>query len=493
VTDAALLDPDHRKEPERTWVDAWIAYRQHDLTRAASLTEKYFQLRAPDDSFDRDDRIDVAVLGAKIELERHDLERARRWAQQGVDQAELVRGAQSVLELRPWVLAKRRAPYELLFVALARLDQVEAATMVFDQWQGRTVQDALVRSQPPASLDFRGMADHITKLGEWLRVASQAPVAGSPDPNTVLRVIRDIDLAAVIVADEDVWRLTTSHGPIRLVRLGSFDEIRELVNQFLGHPTDVQAASALAARLLPDDAFRATREALHVIVDGRLPALPVAALRRGGIPLVAMRPIVRVLRLPETRCVHVARSGQATVLATLDGKLTHTQKEAEQVAAMLHTTAEIGAAATKSALLSAAHDAVLHVATHGKIGIDGAALELADGEVSALEISARRIAPSLAVLSACDAAVSDDPELAGSLVAGFLGAGSQHVVATLSGISDAGAPEITTRFYPAGGLADPLRALAAVQSELAKTENVDWPRFVVFGSDVCPEDASEPR
>jgi tetratricopeptide (TPR) repeat protein len=493
LAEAALRDSQHQHEPERTWVAAQIAYRQHDLASAASLAEKYFQLRAADDSSGRDDRINVAILGARIELDRDELEHATRWAQRGIDLVERVRGAQSVLELRPWVLNKRRIPYELRFVALARSGQIEDAALIFDQWQGRTVQDALVRSRQSASLDFRGLADHITKLGEWLRVASPAPFAASPDRDTVLRTMRDIDLLALIVANEDVWRLTANHGPPRLRRLGLFKDIKELVDQFRGHPTDVEVASQLAALLLPDDVFRETRESLHVVVDGQLPPLPVAALRRGGTPLVAMRPIVRELRLPETRCVHVTRSGHATVLAYAGGDLSSTRREAEQVAPLLRAIPEIEGAATKAALLSAAHDAVLHVATHGKPGVDGATLKLADGEVSALEISARRIAPSLAVLSVCDAAVSDVPEFAGSLVAGFLGAGSQHVVATLSGISDDNAPEIATKFYRAGGVADPVRALARVQSELAKTSNVDWPHFVVFGPDVCPEDATGSR
>jgi len=493
LADATLLDADHTKESERTWVAARIAYSQHDLAGAASLVEKYFQPPGPGDSSDRDDRIDVAVLGAQIELDRNNLERARYWAQRGIDQAELVRGAQPVLELRPWVLTKRRAPYELLFVALARSHQVEAAAMAFDQWQGRTVRDALARSKSPASLGYRDIADHITQLGQWLPVVSRAPLARKPDPEAVLRTMRDIDLLALIVAQGEVWRLTANHGPPRLTRIGRVDEIKNLVDRFRGNPGDVAAASAVAALLLPDDVFRTTREALQVLIDGELAGLPVAALRRGGLPLVALRPIVRLLRLPETRCVHVTNSGRATVLAYSPGDLPETQREAEQVSLLLHAIGDTGAAATKAVLLSASYDAVLHVATHGKVGMDAAALALADGDVSALEISARGIAPSLAVLSACDAAVSKDPELAGSLVAGFLGAGSQHVVATLSGISDAGAPEIATRFYRAGGRADPVRALAKVQSELAKTSNVDWQRFAVFGLDVCPEDVSESR
>jgi tetratricopeptide (TPR) repeat protein len=496
LENATLLDPNRKNELERTWVAAQIAYHQQDLASAASLAEKYFELLGPDDSADpddRDDRINVAVLGAQIELERNDLKRAELWARRGVEQAERIRGTQSVLELRPWVLAKRRAPYELLFTALARSQRIEAAAMAFDEWQGRTVQDALATPRPPASVGYRGAAEQVTRLGAWLHVASQAAFARHPDRDAVLHTMEGIDLLALIVANGEVWTLVANHGPPRLSKIKPLAEIQGRLEDFRGHPTNVKLASELGALLLPEDSFRATREVLHVLVDGQLKGLPVAALRRGATPLIAVRPIVRVLRLPETRCVHVTRSGHATVLAAPDAKIPKALTEAEQVAELLHTTSQTGAAATKDALFAAANDAVLHVAAHGTMGMDGAALVLADGEVSALEIPVRRLAPSLAVLTACDAATSDDPELAGSLAAGFLGAGSQHVVATLRPISDSGALEISTGFYRAGGVADPARALAEVQSASAKTNNADWPNVVLFGPDVCTEDAPEHR
>lgn len=490
---ATLLDSNDEKKPERTWVAAQLAYRRHDLMLATSLTETYFQLRGGDDSVDRDDQLDVATLRARIELERGDVASAERWAARGVDQAERVRGAQSALELRSWVLTKRRAPYELRFTALARSGQVEAAARAFDQWQGRTVQDALATPRSPAPLDYRGMAEQLTRLGAWLSVVSQAAVARAPDRESVLSTMRGIDLLALIVANDEVWRLTASHGPPRLSSLGSLAEIQDLVGKLPGHATEVELASRLGALLLPDDVFRATNEVLHVVVDGRLGGLAVAALRHGATPLIAMRPIVRVLRLPEIRCVHAARPGHATVLAGPDGKREDMRVEAEWVAGLLHTISKTGAAATRAALFAAEHDAVLHVAAHGAVGMDGAAIVLADGEVPALEIAARRVAPSLAVLSACDSATSSDSELAGSLAAAFLAAGSQHVVATLRPISDAGAPKITTEFYRAGGVADPARALAIAQSALASTSNTDWPYFTVFGPDVCLAGPPDPR
>jgi len=175
-----------------------------------------------------------------------------------------------------------------------------------------------------------------------------------------------------------------------------------------------------------------------------------------------------------------------------DGTLPNARTEGEQVAELLHTTSKTGVAATRDALVAAANDGVLHIAAHS--ADDGAAIRLADGKVSALEISALRLGPSLTVLSACDVVGSEDSEIAGSLAAGFLAGGSQHVVATVHSVSDAGALEVITRFYRAGGVADPARALAAAQSELAKTpDNTDWPFFTVFGPDVCLEGAPEHR
>jgi len=485
LQEATLLDSDHKKEPERTWVAAQIAYRADDLSRASLLVEQYFKQRSSGGSVDRDDQIDAAALGAQVELKRGDLEGAARWARRGVEQAEFVRGAQSALVLRSWVLAKRRAPYELLFAALARDHQVDAAAMVFDQWQGRTVQDALATPRPPPGLDYDGMIDRVTRLGDWLRVVTKAGFARDADQNAVLRTMRDIDLLALIVADRDVWRLTANHGPLRLSRVGRLDEIKGQLDEFRGHPTEGELASQLGTLLLPDDIFRETRDVLHVIVDGQLGGVPVAALRHGDTALIAIRPVVRLLRLPEITCAPPTPPGHATVLAAPGNNLLNALEEGARVARLLRAKCQMGAAATKAALFAAGSASVLHVASHGANGSDGGALVLADGKVSALEILASRRAPSLAVLSACDTATSDDTELAGSLAAGFLGAGAQRVVATLRPVSDAGALDITTRFYEAGGVADPARALQRVQAELAKTNNTDWPNFAVFGPDVC--------
>ena len=168
LDNATRLDRGHDQTAERTWTAAQIAYKRGELARATSLTKRYFDVIDVSDDVDRDDRIDVASLQARIELQRNDLQGAESTAQRAVDEAELVRRKQSVLALRAPVLSKRRAPYELRFIALARQGQVEKAALAFDQWQGRSVQDALAKKPEREPSHHSDIAEQITRLGPWI-------------------------------------------------------------------------------------------------------------------------------------------------------------------------------------------------------------------------------------------------------------------------------------------------------------------------------------
>src|SRR6185295_17170513 len=95
---ATRLDRDHKQTPGRTWTAARIAFGRRDFTKAASLVTKYFELVRDDESATTDDQIDVASLGAQIELARNELGRAEAWAQRAVDAAESIR-MQTIIEL----------------------------------------------------------------------------------------------------------------------------------------------------------------------------------------------------------------------------------------------------------------------------------------------------------------------------------------------------------------------------------------------------------
>ena len=266
-----------------------------------------------------------------------------------------------------------------------------------------------------------------------------------------------------------------------------------MLERFQRRPTDRARADAAGERLIPAEMFRNT-STLYVVLDSHFASIPVTALRSGGRPLIAVRPVLRLPRLPtrsDIACASPGAPGAATVLADADGDLPGSRMEAMVIAQLLKSTPHVGKAATSVALFAARSDAVLHVSVHFGFCAGGGSIRLYDRPVSALEISVKRLAPSLVTLSGCSTSGSNDPELAGALSTAFLASGSSQVIATLRSVSDSGAFEVMSRFYKAGGAVDPVRTLAAIQAELASTDNIDWPAFTVFGKEVCTSQPGE--
>jgi len=477
---AKLLDTAGAHASDRAQIAARIAYRRGNLALAFSLNERLY-----DASTDDDDRILVCAMQARIALASDDLGRAELWARRGVALAEKVR-AEAGVELRAWILETRREPYELLFTALARAGRTAQALDVFDQWQGRSLRDALSRQTSTTALDLRGTASRIESFGTWLPMLSEAPLMQSTAGHLAIEAVRSIDLLALVIADHHLWSVTTEGGRVHLDDRGPFAALKDRIDRFTAAPTDRRLAEELGQLLVREASFRTTREALRVVLDGPLSALPVAALRHKGQALIAARPIVRAPRLSEVACV--ARSAQPRkpiILADAAGNLPDARAEAQEIAARLGTTSAVGAEATSAALFAASRNSLLHVAVHADIDAGGGFLALFDQRVHALDISTRKLGPALVVLSACGSAMSDDLELAGSLATAFLAGGSAQVMATVRAVSDAGARELTARFYREGGADDPVHVLARIQAALADTDNTDWPSFAVFGHDLC--------
>jgi len=477
---ARILDVDAVDDVERALVRARIAYRSGNLALAMSINSAMYA-KVTDD----DDRINVCSMQARIAMAANDLELAATWASRGIEVAEQLRTEMSAIELRPWMLSTRRQPYELLFTALARGHKLEGALIAFDSWQGRTLLDSMARSRQPHG-DLRAAAVQTESAHRVFPMLSNAPLMKPIERAALLDRLRGVELVAVLLAENEVWRIVARRGALDIVDLGPLAQLQPLLSEFQTAPTKGDLADRLGTRLLGEDAFRDTSETLFVVLDGRVSGVPVAALRARGRPLIAMRPVVRAPRLSELGCVPApARPRHAVVIGDPLGNLPDAAREATEVAAVLGVTPWIGSAATRDALLATSSEDILHVAAHASIELGVGSLSMYDQPLSALEISARGRGPALVMLSACASAVADDGEQATSLANAFLAAGSPQVIATLRPVSDTGAHEITSAFYRNRGVADPARTLAQVQAALARTANVDWPQFVVFGHDTC--------
>lgn len=469
------LDGAGRYESKRAQLAAQIAYRRGDLKRAQSQNAALYTKMPPGD-----ERFEVCVLQARTALILGDLATAELWSRRGIDEVDEIQALEAATELRLRMVASRRAPYELLFVALARQNRFEDAIRAFDQWHGYTLLDSLAQPNSHTRPGLAAMAKNIRSLGRALPTVSSVLLMSTSD-RRVVEALHSIDLLAFTVAEGEIWRITAHTGRLRVQRIGALDGLQDHIDRFRSTPTDPAVADALGKRLIPTEMFH-DESTLHVILDEPLTSLPIAALRGDGKPLIAVRPVLHLLRLPskDSTCTQPDTTGRATVLADGNGDLPYARREAERIARLLKTTAQVGDSVTSAALFAAKSDSVLHVATHAEFD----SLQLHDRVVSALEISMEHLAPSLVVLAGCSSARSYEPEI-GSMVTAFLASGSSHVIATNRPVSDGGAAEVTQRFYEQGGVADPIRTVAAIQAQLAETANTDWPSFVVFGSNPC--------
>ena len=148
-----------------------------------------------------------------------------------------------------------------------------------------------------------------------------------------------------------------------------------------------------------------------------------------------------------------------------------------------------GSEATVSRALEALDGAAAgHVACHGAFRADNplfSQLMLADGPMTMCDLSALRRAPSLLILSSCDAglsAVHPGDELQG-LAAALLGLGTQTVIAGLGPVDDEATLHLMTDLHErlrAG--TPPARALAEAQAAAAPQNAVSAANFVCMGA-----------
>lgn len=471
-----LLDVDGQAAQELTMLAARIAWHRKDLALAFALDNQVY-----DKLEETDERLNVAILQARIALANNDPAVAEQWANRGIDLVEK-RRAESALEMRPWVLSLRRQPYELLFTALVRGHRFDDAVVAFDHMHARTLLDASAQraSQP---LTLTSAAEQTETFARQAPLWSAAPIMGTLAAKDLLAKLAAADVIALVIAEGSIWRITSHDRSIAIDEVGALEQLEPQLERFEATPTDTSLGDALGTKLLGEDAFRRSGT-LHVILDGQLASIPVAALRANGMPLIATRPIVRPPRLSDVDCVTpLAGAPHAVVIADAEGDLSAARDEATQVATQLGVEPIVGSAATRAALLSARDADLLHVAVHARVDVGGGALVMHDQAVSALDIVGHRT-PRMVVLSACSSAASADNESATSLATAFLAGGSSQVIATLRPVTDAGARELAHELYRSG-VSDPVRSLARVQAKLATTANADWPSFVIYGHDVC--------
>jgi len=397
---------------------------------------------------------------------------ARSGYEQSIACVERTRSAMDLGELQPWMIPRRRLPYEALLRSFVRHGEHERALSVLEAFSARSFVDALIASGSLASAPSE--TENIA--AKWQRLD---PSGASP--SNLSETLGDRE---IVMPVEVLGQLYLAHKPanahVRFIDRGAAKPIRALIAKFSANPDDLEAASALGRILMPDELEPSDRT-LHIVASGSLADVPYAALRRDGQYLIEQRPLAAApsLRSFSMRYAQPPTRG-ALVIADADGDLPAARREALETAALLDTTALVADDATRATIENAGPLDILHLGTHSGLDGSGAWLSLSDGRWSTDSILDSGSRARVVVLASCSSGSTRHQEVWGSLAIAFLANGSESVISAIGSVNDADTGELMRALYRADVRRKPVRALAEAQrSLLEKKEPHAWARFVV--------------
>ncbi len=499
-------------------VESLLAWKRGDLARGKALAAQALAKFKDDE---HDDKAVVSIDLTEMLLQEGSLPAAIEQGKASVDWLEKVRAKQQRPHFRSWITERFRKGYEVLFLAQARAGRAADALETLDRWQRQDFLDRLT-PPPPTTGDMPAVVADARRLLEVSASMRSRAAAEEYDLAQLRRQLAGEDLLALVVAQDEVWRLTSYAGELHLERLGALvdeqqtaTELARRIDRFTAAPLSADGqgdAAALGALLIPSALAPASPRVLHVLIDPRWKSLPVEALQLGGRRLGVLRPVVRVVRPSALDCAEpLPASPRVAVISNPAGDLPASAANATSVARSFGVPNLLGEKATRAAVLDAiGRVELLHLAMHSRPELEspadlasdesnrridsstaGGALLLHDDNVRALDIATRSVSPALVVLASCASGIAELGNT--SLARAFLLAGSRQVVATLRRVEDQGAAQVSAEFYRQGGALDPVRAMAQTRSQLSAAGNLEWPKFVVFGRQTCKSSRPMPQ
>jgi len=366
-------------------------------------------------------------------------------------------------------------------------------------------------------------------IADWRFAWEQPPESGSEtarakaklaQKNTTkvnLPILEDPDSAAIysiILPDrtELIVQLPSGQLAAAMVPLGEA-EIIETVNQFrslLERPATeeyIEPARSLfntLIRPLEPVLAEAKPKTLVFVQDGVLRKIPMSALYNGERFLVESYAIATTPSLGLTQTKPFDRQNLQALVAGLTvardrfPALPNVSAEVQQVARLLTGTTLLDQEFTLAALADRLeNDAfpIVHLATHGKFGVDDSTTFLLDfqgritlGELESLFRERREQQPvELLTLSACQTAAGDDRSALG--IAGVaVRSGVRRALATLWFINDETTVYLVEQFYREllNPQNTPAQALQAAQRAMIRdldlSHPANWSAFILIGS-----------
>ena len=461
LNDATTLDSDNRKIAVRLALEARIAARRGDAVGAGKLLDRAIAATAKDEPADLVLR---EVERAEVALQQGDLADAESWSRRAIARIDTLRSANPPAELRSWMITDRRVPYEILFASLARRGDAAGALGVFDGHRGLDILAGLAHGDHRES-PLPGIAFPIAELATLLPPLQTSALATAVPEIPMLDAVRASSMLALVVARNELWRITADAGRLQIARVGAFSAVRPQLDQLRAAPDDRVAASVLGNLLIPVELARPSSRVLHVVLDEPLAWLPLAALRVGDHQLISARPIMRSARPADVGCAPRPRDAHRILLSNARPDL------APPISADW-------VRATRASLLDITATDLVHITVPTERDTLGEALVVSDGHVRALEIAGHGHTASRVILATPDAGPTGTEPLAMA----FLAAGADQVIATVRPVSPSAAERLTDQLYRSD-VTDLGRALARLQA--ASNGDDDLLGFAAFGRSIC--------
>jgi hypothetical protein len=465
--------PDAEQAARIRLVEGYVAARRGDPATAEALFSQ-----ADDGSLSEDYRWRIALELARSYRAAGHADRAERAYGAAIVTIEQLRGAATRIELRPWMLARRKLPYAELLALLVEQRRTIDALVVAESLHARAWLDAVLGGAGERATAEQALA--AARIRQRLRVASP-PLDGA----SLMSTVGDREALVFLTTGAVMWRAHVVRGIVAFDQLPA--ETLALARQFNSAPGDPATSEQISAALLPAD-LADSRRPLYVIATGPLADLPFAALRQRGHYLIDERPVARLPGLAALRTPASTWDQRAIFLGDSRGDLPDAAHEVRELAAAMGVSASVGPAASRQVLASARGARILHIAAHGLTTSAGRAIALADGNLTAADVLDAGLDPQVVVLSGCATAASDDAESWNGFPSAFLAAGSRYVVATLRSVDDAPAAQVIEAYYAQPASMNPIERLAGAQRQVARTLPVTvWASFAAWGAADCDD------
>ena len=466
----AVLPRSERAHPRFQMITGVAAARRGDTDVALAHFDRLLAKGVSGDY-----AVSVGVELAHVYLAKRRFVDAEHALRRAIVRVEDLRG-QGSLELRPGILAHRATPYEALIDLLVKQGRAADALVVIESRHARAWLDA---TTPTATVP----ADPAPG-------PPRSPAAtASLDRAALLERLGGREALVLLDLGATAWRAHVVGGVVHVERVPA--AAFAAVAAFRSAPDQLDAAAAAAAILLPAELTVSDRP-LTIVASGRFADLPFPALRRGSRLLID-RPIARLPGLAALQCQLHAAGGPPVFIGDAADDLPAAAAEVRAQAAAHHVPAQLGAAATRAAVLASREAAWLHLAVHGDVGPEGGVLLLRDGPFVAASVLREHFAPAVVVLAGCFTAAGADVESWTGFPSAFLAAGSRFVIATTRSVGDDAAAAVMQAFYAQPDALDPIARLAAAQrSVAARVPATTWASFAAWGVSGCDVEAASP-